>query len=715
VSKIFALYATAGPKTAALLLCMLVSVVAVAAQPFVYQEVFDRAIAEADTEYFMQLIGILVGLLSLTIVTGVARAALIGHIASQIARNLRARMLDRVQRSRLDDLGAISSGDLLARFSNDVSVLENVLLVHGPRLFMAIGSGLLCAGLLFVLHWKLALVTCALLPIAGAGASMLSSRLGNLSDARADHEGELTELFRELIATQPIIRAFSLGARWRRRIDDGADQLFQSARSVGWVATLMEVGTIAGVELVILGVVATGAWFALSGSITTGALVGFFALLMNVAMSAETIGREASQFMKSAGAMAQIDSLITTALPDRTDGTAVVPRLEDGIRLRDVILDYGETRALSGIDLDIEEGSSVALVGPSGSGKSSLLRLLLRFTEPSAGSIQWDGVEFSEASENSMRSHVSVVFQDTALFNVSVAENIRYGKLDATDEAIEAAARAAEIHELIASLPEGYDTLVGAGGGRLSGGQRQRIAIARALVREPAVLLLDEATAALDVETEASINATLAEIAKTTTVVSVTHRLDPIREFDSIVVLDGGRIAERGNHDELIAADGLYRQLIDRQDSLRVTDNGRTATVTPRMLATVPLLSSLTEDERADLCARFVAEHYGPNTEIVREGDPGDLFYILVHGRAVVEKRDSDGNPAVVDQIRDGDYFGEIALLDSSLRTATIRATSPVLVLSLSKQAFSVLLEKRSGLRESLTHTARERAGSTTG
>jgi ATP-binding cassette subfamily B protein len=239
---------------------------------------------------------------------------------------------------------------------------------------------------------------------------------------------------------------------------------------------------------------------------------------------------------------------------------------------RDIVFDkvgfwYGEDSGfrMENVDLAIAKGSFVGIVGASGSGKSTMLNLLLRFYDPSAGSLRFDGVDARDFTQESLRAQMGVVFQENFLFNASIIENIRLGKPDASYEEVVAAAKAAEVDETIRGFPDGYDTNVGERGGKLSGGQRQRVAIARALVRDPALLILDEATSALDAVTEAKLNETLARIAKTRTVVSVTHRLGSVEGADHILLLDHGEVVEQGGHDQLMALDGLYAALWRKQ------------------------------------------------------------------------------------------------------------------------------------------------------
>jgi ATP-binding cassette subfamily B protein len=263
------------------------------------------------------------------------------------------------------------------------------------------------------------------------------------------------------------------------------------------------------------------------------------------------------------GLIKRIDEVLAQT-PQIVDapGARRLPRLQREIRVADVTFSYnGGPAQLDHVDLTIPAGAWIALVGPSGSGKTTLLRLLLRLYEVGTGGILFDGHDVRIVTQESLRAQMAIVFQEPILFNASIRENICLGKLNATDEEIKAAARVAEIHDFIVSLPHGYETSIGELGNQLSGGERQRIAIARALVRDPAVLLLDEPTSALDATTEAALAATIAKLAHTRTVITVTHRLAAVQHADKIHVLDHGRIVEQGMHRDLVARDGLYAEL----------------------------------------------------------------------------------------------------------------------------------------------------------
>jgi ATP-binding cassette subfamily B protein len=301
-----------------------------------------------------------------------------------------------------------------------------------------------------------------------------------------------------------------------------------------------------------------------------------------------------------------------------------------------------------------------------------------------------------------LRAQFGIVFQESILFDASIRENIRLGRPDATDAEVESAARQAEIHDFILTLPEGYDTRVGERGGRLSGGQRQRVAIARALVRQPSVLILDEATSALDPQTESSINETLRRLTRNHTVLSVTHRLAPVAHSDRVFVLERGKIVEEDTHDALLAKGGVYAKLWAKQHGFTVSADGAHAQITAERLGAVPIFASLDPELLAELASQMTSDSRDAGTLLIREGDPGNEFFVVAHGRLEVLKRTPDGHQQRVQVVDDGDYFGEIALIKDVPRTATVRSLTKVTYLTLNREHFLRLVDRVPRMREQI-------------
>jgi ATP-binding cassette subfamily B protein len=330
-----------------------------------------------------------------------------------------------------------------------------------------------------------------------------------------------------------------------------------------------------------------------------------------------------------------------------------------------------------------------------------VLNLLLRFYDPAQGAVLIDGIDLREAALDSLRLQTAVVFQDNFLFNMSIRENIRLGRPDATDAEIVEAAKNAEIHEFIVTLAAGYDTLAGERGSRFSGGQRQRLAIARAILRNPALLILDEATSSLDPSTEAAVNATFERIATGRTLISVTHRLSSVMRSDWIFVMHQGKIAEQGRHDHLVDAGGRYSTMWRRQSGVHMSG------VDVAWLKEIPLFEDVDSNTLHELSKLFATEHILEDRDIILEGDPGDRFYILVRGTAEVLK-----GTARVAVLQDGDYFGEISLLSDQPRNATVRSMTPCVCLILQRDHFRAMLNRSASLRERIRQVAQQRDNS---
>ena len=446
-----------------------------------------------------------------------------------------------------------------------------------------------------------------------------------------------------------------------------------------------------------------GAVFAIKGQLTVGAFIGCFALLRKVADGSAKTAKSYSAFINAIRPYRRIQKLLTEETHSQDKPNAVeLPPLSREIKFEEVSYGYvPEKLILDKMSLSIQAGTSVALVGASGSGKSTTTKLAMRILEPQSGSITFDGVKLTDSTIDSLRRQCSAVLQESHLFRGSIAENIRFGKHDASMEEVINAAKKAQIYELIEQLPDGYETIVDERGSSLSGGQRQRIAIARAFIQNPSILFLDEPTSMLDPITEASVNEAFMELAKGRTVIMVTHRLASARHFDKIIVIDQGKVAEEGSHEELIALGGKYRSLWDKQHGFSITEHGYVK-VTAERLQTIPIFANLHEDALKELAGEFSTEIFEPGVTVIQENAKGDKFYIIVRGSLQVLKRGPDGLDKPIVVLSDGDHFGEIALLKSIPRTASLKTLSHTTCLSLSHERFSRLVESQPELLKSL-------------
>jgi ATP-binding cassette subfamily B protein len=499
---------------------------------------------------------------------GGVRAWLFTRAGERVVSRLRGDVYAAILRQDTSFFDASRTGELTNRLASDTTVLQNTVTVN---VSMALRFGVGAIGGVAVLAWtspRLTALALLVVPVVVLAAGVYGRRLRALSRQVQDALARATAIAEETIGGVRTVRSFAreeteiarYGGAVAEAYDLAADRAFASG-------AFQAVVGFAGQGAIAL-VVWYGGRLVTQGQMTIGELTAFLLYTMVVAMSFGALSSLYGDFMNAIGASARIFELLDQRGPLESGGGAPVPRPQGAVRLDGVRFAYPsrpETEVLRGVTLDIAPGSRVALVGPSGSGKSTIAALIARYYDPNGGAIALDGADLRGLDPKALRAHIGVVAQEPLLFATSIAENIRYGRPDASDDDLRAAARAANADGFIAQLSQAYDTLVGERGVRLSGGQKQRIAIARALLKNPAILILDEATSALDAESEHLVQEALDRLMQGRTTVVIAHRLSTVRDADRVIVLDRGEVVEQGTHDALVAADGLYRRLVERQ------------------------------------------------------------------------------------------------------------------------------------------------------
>jgi subfamily B ATP-binding cassette protein MsbA len=427
--------------------------------------------------------------------------------------------------------------------------------------------------IIFVMAPQLTLLMLAVVPVAVLGMILLGRLVRTISRQVQDALADVTGTAEEALGGVRTVKSFAREPYEIQRYDQGVEKLFGLAVKRVRIRSIL--GPIIG--LVAFSTVAIVLWFGtravLAGTLTPGQLISFLLYTMMIASPIATYTALYSQLQQAIGASERVFELLDTPpeMQDAPDAIAL-PQVKGEVRFETVSFDYRDSAAPAGegearevlqeIELVARPGQVVALVGPSGAGKTTLVNLIPRFYDPTAGRILIDGHDIREVQIRSLREQIGIVPQETSLFSGSIGENIRYGKLDATQAEIEQAARDANAHDFIARLPQGYDTLVGERGMKLSGGERQRVSIARAILKDPRVLILDEATSSLDSESEQAVQEALDRLMQDRTTFVIAHRLSTVTRADKIVVLASGRIVEQGAHAELLAREGgLYRRM----------------------------------------------------------------------------------------------------------------------------------------------------------
>jgi ATP-binding cassette subfamily B protein len=538
--------------------------------PLSLKFLIDDALGEEDFDALIKILSVLAVAGIITSIVAVWYERWDAKLAASLISDVRTRLFEHVQNLPAAFFARTKRGEILSRFSVDMSAFEGT--VKGFANSAALPFFELIAGivLMLFLNWQLAVISLLVFPITLIGPRILTPKAVQANYEQKLNESTLLGMVQENIATQAVVKAFMLQRKtlgWFTLRNDDARRKIAAA---AFLSTMVERTVTISVLLLHLVVLAIGAYLATKGQITIGTFVTFESAFWEVSYNIAHIMHFIPVSISSAAAVHHIQELLDepTRGADRP-GAPDLPRVSHDISFERVTFQYegSETAVLDNFSLKLKVGKTIAVVGPSGSGKSTLLNLILRLYVPDEGRVTIDGVDIRKVTRESLRQSMAVVFQENMLFNMSIRENIRLGKEGATDKEVEEAARKAEIHRYIMSLPQKYDTQVGERGDTLSGGQRQRVAIARAVVRNPSILLLDEATSALDQTTEAAINKTLMKLAKGRTMIFSTHRLASVVDMDEIIVISGGRAIERGSHAELLAANGIYRKLWDDQSA----------------------------------------------------------------------------------------------------------------------------------------------------
>ncbi len=551
--------------------CFVIASAAGLAAPLVVKLLIDDALSGSNIR-FLHLItaGIVVlylirGLFSYFYGYSMAKAG------NRMLAKLRKDMFAKLQSLDYAYFMKTPSGELISLFTNDLLFIQQAVTVGIPDVIVESLNLLAIMAIMIYFDWKLAMVTFATLPFIIVAISFFNNKIGRLG-ALVDHTlAKVTAIIQQSLVSVMVVQSYVREdyeyQKFSDKIQQAAGDLLKAQRLSAVLVSLVEFLAAIGLTIIV--------WYGgrevINGDLSIGGMFAFLVYIINVPMPVRKISQALTHLKLGLVAWERINRLLNEHTPSVVDGYKEMPEAQGLVEFKNVSFAYQPDRnVLKDIAILAQPGELIAIVGPSGAGKSSFANLLLRFYDPDQGAIYLDGENIKDLKISALRQHIGFIQQEPVLFNTSIIENIRYGRPGATVSQIEQAARLANAHDFIKELPQGYDTMVGELGGNLSGGQRQRIAIARAIITEPAILLLDEPTAALDAHTEKQVMSAIRQAGAGRTTFIITHRMSTIMASDRVVYLTGGKVVETGTHQELIAKGGVYARAVQFGEITRV-------------------------------------------------------------------------------------------------------------------------------------------------
>ncbi len=504
----------------------------------------------------------IVALFFLKGLVGFLQSYLMSDIGQKVVRDIKSQLFTKLQSLSLDYFIHKRGGELISRITNDVKVVENAVSYGSTDLIYQTFQIVIFAVLIFVIHAKLALIVFLVVPIISFSIVKVGKMLRKLSLRSQETMADLNSLLYETILGTRIIKAFNMENyeinKFNRVNNDFYKISMKSIKRMLLLNPMTEfLGCLAGISVFVI-----GGKEVIVGKLSFGVFGLFLGSLLSLIRPFKKLSQVHSLNQQAVAASLRIYEVLDAAVTVKEQPNAVIlNELNKEIVFKEIWFSYASHAVLKGINLEVQKGQILAVVGSSGAGKTTLLDLIPRFYDPQKGQISIDGVDIKDITLKSLRQQIGIVTQETILFNDTIKTNIAYGRMEASTQEIEQAAKQAHAQEFITRLPLGYDTIIGDRGTKLSGGERQRIAIARALLKNPTILILDEATSQLDSESERLVQEALDTLMKGRTVFVIAHRLSTVRNAHKIIVIDSGRIFEQGTHSELVTKDGLYKKL----------------------------------------------------------------------------------------------------------------------------------------------------------
>ncbi len=549
-------------------LCMILVSITAGAAAYLIQPLLDDIFIKKDRDMLKIVPAALV---AMYLFRGVARyvaSSLMQKIGQQTVRDIRNHLYSHIQTLSLSFFHRHTTGKLVSRIANDIQLIQDSISIVVYDIFRESFTVVVLLSLLFYRDPKLTVIAITAIPFSAFLVARLGKALKNVTRESQERMADLTSLMHESFSGFRIVQAFGMQkyeiSRFKKANEKYFGLILKTIRINEVSSPLMEFFAVIGVAAII--------WYGgiqvVEGTYTVGSFFSFLTALFMLFSPISKLSRVYNKIQQSMGAAGRVFEILDTK-PEIANAENAKPigRLSNAVEIKNLNFSYGTEPVLKDISLTVKAGSIVAVVGMSGAGKSTLVDLIARFYDPTSGEILFDGVDIRDATLESVRGQIGIVTQDIFLFNDTLRNNIAYGQDSLPDERIVGAAKAAYADGFIMEMPDGYDSLIGERGVRLSGGQRQRISIARAIFKDPAILILDEATSALDTESELQVQKALQNLMRNRTTFVIAHRLSTILHADRIVVLDKGKIVQEGNHQELMKSGGVYKKVYDLQIS----------------------------------------------------------------------------------------------------------------------------------------------------
>lgn len=554
-------------RLAAAVVCIIMAAGANLYLPWIIKDMIDDVLMSKD---MLMLNLIAAGILVVMFTRGVfyyGQSYLVSYVGQRVIIDVRSMLFRKFQKMPLSYYDRQQTGTVMSYITNDVSAMQSAIVDNLIELVTESSILIGSLAMMIYLDWKLSLLTLMTIPLVGFAMKIFGRKLKRSSTVIQERAAEITSLLQESISAIRVVKSFVRETYEIKRFEEQNWRNFQAAMKNVKLSSLLTPTVEFLAAIAVTFIVWFGGYEVVNEVITAGELVAFLTYAVNLANPVKRLSRVYAAIQRAMAAADRVFAVMDleekiTDVP----GAKPLPPIKGQVEFKDITFSYKEGQpALQHISLKAEPGQMIALVGPSGSGKSTIANLIPRFYDVDSGTISIDGHDIRQVTADSLREQIGLVPQETMLFSTTVMENIRYGRLDATDEEVVEAARAANAEEFIKELPEGYDTRLGERGLNLSGGQRQRLAIARAILKNPRVLILDEATSALDTESEKIVQDALDKLMVGRTSFVIAHRLSTIFNADQIFVVENGHLREHGTHEELLAAGGLYSNLYNIQ------------------------------------------------------------------------------------------------------------------------------------------------------